>query len=116
MKDALRRDIAYIAGILISGVQSGAVYDYQQGAYTNISGNVQMSHISVYDYSRGCYVTGSGNSLYDYGNGAHISLTISGNRFNGYDYGSGSHFSGNVNGRSIALYDYETSQHWNYSI
>lgn len=116
MKNALRQDIAYIAARLVSGLESGAIYDYQNNVHINLSGQVTMNHVSVYDYSRGCFVTGSGTSLYDYGDGNHVSLTTTGAQFNGFDYASNFHFSGNVNGRNVTFYDYETNQHYNYSI
>mgnify|MGYP007069035783 CR=1 FL=1 len=116
MDDSLRRDIAFIAGVLISGVKASSIYDYRNGNYVNISGEVHLERISVYDYFRRCFIAGSVGSLYDYGNGKHISLKLSGTSFNGYDYGSGFHFSGSVAGNSISFYDYETSQYYNFSL
>lgn len=116
MKTHTRRAVAYIAGRKVSGQTSGAVYDYQEGRYVNMSGNLTGSSLSAYDYDMGCHISGSGTSLYHYGNCAHITLNLNAARFLGYDYDSQQHFSGNVNGRNVWLYDYETSTHYSYSI
>lgn len=76
--------------------------------------------VNVYDYQAGCHFGGSGSnqsySLYHYGESSHVSLKISGNKFDGYDYSSSCHFSGTINGKSISLYDYGESMHFSYSI
>lgn len=111
--------IAYIAGRLVSGRDSSAVYDYSQGRYINVAGSVTGSAVSIYDYSRSCHISGGGApqiSLYDYGGSHHITLTIDGTGFSGYDYGSSTHFSGTVNGTAVSVYDYGGAGYTNYSI
>ena len=44
-----RRIIAFIAGRLIAGKNSGAVYDYLTSSHTNVSGEVLPNRINVYD-------------------------------------------------------------------
>lgn len=111
-----RRAVAYIAGRLVSGKSSSAIYDYQVGNHSSFSGSVDGNRVSVYDQSRSCHLTGAPSSLYDYGGNHHIQLNVQGQRFSGYDYGSSGHFNGRVNGKSISLYDYEHGSHFDYSI
>jgi hypothetical protein len=111
-----RRAVAYIAGRRAGGRQSSAVYDYAAARYFSMSGDVSGDNASIYDYEQSCYVTGAGDSLYHYGNSAHLMLQISGSRFSGYDYASSSHFSGTLTGNAISLYDYETNAYYNYAI
>jgi hypothetical protein len=112
----VRRAVAYIAGRLVSGADSGAVYDYYEGRYVNFSGQVNAQNVNVYDYEQGSFVGGSPTSLYHYGDGQFIQLNVNGTQFRGYDFGSGQHFTGNVNARNISIYDYEHGSHFNYSI
>ena len=115
MKSNTRACIAYIAACL-NGESSSHVYDHSRSKFINVSGNVSSANVNIYDYERGCYISGSPGSLYDYGNGAHIQLTVNGSQFTGYDYDSGNHFSGSVNGSSVNIYDYEKSAYFNYSV
>jgi hypothetical protein len=114
MKSGTRASIAFIAAKL-SGSNSSHVYDYSNSKYVNFSGSATESSVNVYDYDRSCYVTGTPNSLYDYGNSAHIQLQISGNQISGYEYDSGNHFSGTVRENSVSLFDYETSSYYEFS-
>jgi hypothetical protein len=112
----VRRAVAYIAGRLVSGADSGAVYDYSEGRYVNFSGQVTPQNVNVYDYDEGNFVGGNPASLYHYGDGQYIQLNVNGPQFSGYDFGSGQHFSGNVNARNVTVYDYEHGNYFNYSI
>lgn len=116
MNAHVRRAVAYIAGRLVSGSDSGAVYDYSEGRYVNIGGQVTARNVNVYDYEQRCYVAGTPNSLYHYGDGQFIQIDVNGPQFTGFDYGSGQHFSGSVQTRSVNLYDYEQGSYFNYSI
>jgi hypothetical protein len=115
MQHTKRRAIAYIAGRIISNVESGAVYDYLENRHFNFSGDVS-SNINVYDYSRANYLTGDSSSIYDYYTGQYINLDISKSSFSGYDYETGSYFNGTVNDRSVSFYDYQSGKHYNFSI
>lgn len=108
--------VVYVAGALINGKNGSAVYDYSQSKHISISGSVTQSNVNVYDHDCGCHFSGAPCNLYDYGRGAHVSLTINGNHFSGYDYGDGHHFSGTVNGNSVSVYDHGASIHFNYSL
>jgi hypothetical protein len=111
-----RRAVAYIAGRLVSSRKSSSIYDYDEGRYVNMSGNLTGKSVSAYDYDQRCYISGSSTSLYHYGNRAHLTLKLNVTKFSGYDYDSGKHFSGNVNDKNVSLYDYETGKHYSYSI
>ncbi|MDR6886853.1 MULTISPECIES: hypothetical protein [Variovorax] len=110
---------ALVAGVAVrivaGGGSVGAVYDYSQSKYIQISGSVNAGSVSVYDHDRGCHFSGAGGSLYDYGRGAYVSLQFNGNSFSGYDYGEGHHFSGTINGGSASLYDYGEGGYFNFS-
>jgi hypothetical protein len=116
VKACTRRAVAYIAGTLITGQKSAAVYDYQDKRHVSMSGAVTANSISVYDYDQHCHIAGSGTSLYHYGNHAHFTLQLNGASFSGYDYDSKAHFSGTANSRNMTIYDYEAKAHYNYSI
>jgi hypothetical protein len=116
-----RRAVAYIAGRVTSQRAVSAVYDYEAGRYTNFSGNISPSNISVYDFDCRCHISGTQKnghlSLYHHGSAGHIDLNLRpGGSFSGYDYASSSHFSGTVKGTNISLYDYSSGKYFNYSI
>lgn len=114
MKAYTRRAVAYVAGTLITGYESSAVYDYQDKRHVSMSGAVTSSGVSVYDHEQRCHIAGSSVSLYHYGNRAHITLQLNGANFSSYDYDSNAHFSGTANSRNLQVYDYETRAHYNY--
>lgn len=120
MNEPARRAVAYIAGRVLSGRSSSAVYDFGCSKYFSFSGKITESKVSAYDYTEQCHIGGSGHSgsfsLYHYGAQNHISLRVSGRKFRGFDYGSGGHFSGAVNGRSISVYDYQQCAWFGYTI
>ncbi len=116
MTSNTRACIALIAASICNDQNYSSIYDYTQSKHLNINGNADSNHVSIYDYDRGCYVQGSPESLYDYGNNAHIQLNINNQQFSGYDYHTSSNYSGNVNGTSVSIYDHDTSQHHNYSV
>jgi hypothetical protein len=55
-------------------------------------------------------------SLYHYGEGATLTLSLMGSHFSGFDYGTHSHFSGNVAGAAVSVYDYEHGQFFSYVV
>ena|SRR5438046_946256 len=116
-----RRAVAYIAGRLTSQRAASAIYDYETARYTNFSGSISPSNISVYDFDCGCHISGTRKnghlSLYHYGSAGHIDLEVRpGGSFLGYDYASGSHFNGTVKGKRVSLYDYSSGTYFNYSL
>jgi hypothetical protein len=108
MKADTRRAVAYIAGRAISGKTASSVYDYGEGGHHSFSGDVSAVAANVYDYGSSCHVGGQLGSLYHYGHGSHLQLTLKGKSFTGYDYDDASDFSGDVHGSSVTVYDYPT--------
>lgn len=119
MKKGPRALIAFVAASIATGRRHSSIYDYGAGGYRQVSGTVTPNHVNIYDYNDSCYLSGSGGvgalSLYHYGEGAHLTLNMQGNRFHGYDYGASCHFSGQVSGNSVSLYDYGEGGYFNYT-
>jgi len=122
MKEHTRVAIAYIAGRIISKVQSNTIYDFSKSSHKNISGQEYDNRVNVYGYDKNCHISGNSSGsglkyrLYHYGDSNYISLEIRDNQFKGCDYETSYYFSGTIQNRSISLYDYETSSFYNYSI
>jgi hypothetical protein len=121
MESDVRRVIAFIAGLIVSGSNASSLYDYGAGQFAQYSGNVSSTNVAVYDFSSRCHVSGSrsGNkvSLYHFGVNGHIDLTVEkSGSFSGYNYLTSSHFSGSVSGKDVSLYDYGTGTHYQYSL
>ena len=108
MKEEIRRAIAVNAAARINGKDPSSVYSYDRRRHTNIS--------PTYDYEARAHTGGSGSSLYHYGLGSHINLTVKGKNFEGFDYNEGHHFSGSVTGSTVQLYDYGAGQHFTYNV
>jgi hypothetical protein len=115
MNPGTRACVATAALMAINGKNVSSVYDYSASEHRNVGGQITGKNVSIYDYQRSCHFSGSLPSLYDYGTGNHVQLTVSGKSFNGYDYDTGNHFSGHVTGNSVSIYDYEDSQNYSYS-
>ncbi len=115
-----RRAVSYIAGRLISGKTSGAVYDYLTASSYRLYGDVTPEFIQVYDEDRYGYIRGgrtpAGLALFDGPTRQNIQLKISDNDFYGYDYESSSYFSGEVNQSSINFFDFQYSRNYRYAI
>lgn len=120
MNSSTRNSIAYIAGVLSSGVNSSALYDYSEGRYKFIDGRVTPNAVDIYDYNQASHVSGTGRdghlSIYHFGSGNYIDLLVQGDRFRGYDYGSSSHFEGTIQARNVSLYDFGEGKYFNYSL
>ena len=115
-----RRAVAYIAGRLISGTPSGAVYDYATAAHYKIYGDVSPDYIQVYDEDRYGYIRGNatpaGLSLFDHPTRQNIRMRISGDDFYGFDDESSSYFSGEASKSSVSLFDYQAGKNYRYAI
>ena len=116
MNPSARASIAYVAARVITGKDSGHIYDYSQTKYINIAGSVGGKSVSVFDYSRKCYFSGQLPSLYDYGQGAYVTININGSSFSGFNYRTKSHFTGTISGSNVSFYDYEVRQYFNYTL
>lgn len=109
MQPKLRTTIAFIAGRLITGLDTTSIYDHLQAKSVTFDGSVTPSFIKIFSNDRGCYTAGPGEEnvfdLYDYGAGHLIDLEIKGNEFKGYDDYTPCHFRGEVKGDEISFYD-----------
>ncbi len=109
MQPKLRTTIAYIAGKLITEINTYSIYDHLQSKSVNFEGNVAPNHVTVFSDDRGCYTSGPGEEnifdLHDYGVGHLIDLQINGNKFKGYDDYTRFNYNGEVNGKDISFYD-----------
>lgn len=109
MHPQLRTCIAYVAGRLISGRDSSAIFDNVQGKLIQIEGKVTAEDVKVFDQDRGCYLSGLGDGkafeLYDFGGMYYVELIINGNSFEGYDHGTPSLFKGDIKGDEISVFD-----------
>ena len=119
MQPKLRPTIAFIAGRIITGLNTSSIYDHLQSKSVSYEGSVSPTYIKIFDNDRGCYVAGPGEEnafgLYDYGYGHVIEFQINGNKFSGYDELTPCHFSGEVNGEDISFYDDGESNTFHFS-
>lgn len=115
MNPGTRACVAAAAMMAVNGKSISSIYDYSAGGHRSVGGQISGNNVSIYDHQRSCHFSGSLPSLYDYGTGSHVQLTVSGKNFTGYDYATGNHFSGSVSGTSVNLYDYEDAQHHSFS-
>jgi hypothetical protein len=109
MQPKLRPTIAFIAGRIITGLNTLSIYDHLQSKSVSFEGSISPTYVNIFSSDRGCYTAGpreeNALGLYDYGHGHVIELEINGNRFKGYDEFTPCHFSGEVNGEDISFYD-----------
>jgi hypothetical protein len=109
MQPKLRPTIAYIAGRIITGLDTFSIYDHLQSKSVSFEGTISPSFINIFSNDRGCYTAGPREEnildLYDFGHGHLIDLQINGNTFKGWDDLTPCHFNGEVNGDDISFYD-----------
>lgn len=109
MQPKLRTTIAFIAGRIITGLDTLSIYDHLQSKAVSFEGSVGPSYVKIFNSDRGCYTAGPREEniidLYDFGHGHLIDLQIDGNTFKGWDDLTPCHFSGEVNGGDISFYD-----------
>ena len=109
MQPKLRPTIAFIAGRIITGLDTLTIYDHLQSTSVSFEGTISPSFINIFSNDRGCYTAGPREEnicdLYDFGHGHLIDLQIEGNQFKGWDDLTPCHFSGEVNGADISFYD-----------
>jgi hypothetical protein len=119
MQPKLRPTIAYIAGRIITGLDTSSIYDHLQSKSVSFEGTISPSFINIFSNDRGCYTAGPREEnildLYDFGHGHLIDLQINGNTFKGWDDLTPCHFSGEVNGDDISFYDDGESKTFKFS-
>jgi hypothetical protein len=109
MQPKLRPTIAYIAGRIITGLDTSSIYDHLQSKSVSFEGTITPSFVNIFSNDRGCYTAGPREEnildLYDFGYLHLIDLQIDGNTFTGWDDLTPGRFSGEVNGDDISFYD-----------
>jgi hypothetical protein len=109
MQPKLRPTIAYIAGRIITGLDTSSIYDHLQSKSVSFEGTITPSFVNIFSIDRGCYTAGPREEnicdLYDFGYLHLIDLQIDGNTFTGWDDLTPGRFSGEVNGDDISFYD-----------
>ncbi len=109
MQPKLRTTIAYIAGRIITGLDTVSIYDHLQSKSVSFEATISPSYVKIFSNDRGCYTAGPREEnildLYDFGHGHLIDLQINGNAFKGWDDLTPCAFSGEVNGADISFYD-----------
>jgi hypothetical protein len=109
MQPKLRTTIAFIAGRIITGLNTSSIYDHLQSKSVLFEGSVNPKYINIFNCDRGCYTAGPGEEnifdLYDFGHQHLVDLQINGNTFKGWDDLTCSHFRGEVSGEDISFYD-----------
>jgi hypothetical protein len=109
--------VAYVAGRLLTGRSSSAIFDFESGNYFNYSGDVTPARVHVYDYDRDCFIGGSPESLFDYGSDTFIQLSVQRpQQFRGFDFGSSDHFDGTVANGKVSLFDYGSGTYSDYQL
>jgi hypothetical protein len=115
-----RRAVAYIAGRLASDSTATGVSDLSESSRRYLfSGRVNTEDVNVYDHDTGCHIAGAPSSLYHFGNGAQIELSMDGAQFSGHDFDSGHYFHGSVQAkrvRLVRLYDFEHEADFLYEL
>ena len=119
MQPKLRTTIAYIAGRIITGLDTSSIYDHLQSKSVSFEATITPSYVKIFSNDRGCYTAGPREEnildLYDFGHGHLIDLQINGNTFKGWDDLTPCAFSGAVNGDDISFYDDYESKTFHFS-
>ena len=119
MQPKLRTTIAYIAGRVITGLDTTSIYDQLQSKSVSFEATITPSYVKIFSNDRGCYTAGPREEnildLYDFGHGHLIDLQINGNTFKGWDDLTPCHFSGEVSGEDISFYDDYESKTFHFS-
>jgi hypothetical protein len=119
MQPKLRTTIAYIAGRIITGLDTSSIYDHLQSKSVSFEASISPSYVKIFSNDRGCYTAGPREEnildLYDFGHGHLIDLQINGNTFKGWDDLTPCSFNGEVKGEDISFYDDYESKTFHFS-
>jgi hypothetical protein len=120
MQPKLRTTIAFIAGRIITGLDTSSIYDHLQSKTVSFEGTISPTFINIFSNDRGCYTAGPGEEnifdLYDFGHQHLVDLQISGSTFTGWDDLTPCAFRGEVNGEDISFYDAGESKTFYFSL
>lgn len=115
MDAALRRLIAFVAGVAVEEQQPEGVFDFEIGSRFPVTGTIQGNAVEVTDATDGVRLTGTLPHLTT-GTGAPVILNIAGDAFDGADEASGHAFSGEVLGRNVDLTDKKSGESFTYCL
>ncbi len=101
MDDALRRLVAFVAGVAVEGHQAEGVFDFEIGSRFPIAGVVDDGSVEVTDQTDGVRLIGVLPEL-RHGDGV-VELHLLDDEFTGLDHVTGARFDGRVSGRNIDL-------------
>jgi hypothetical protein len=115
MTPALRRLIAYVAGVAVEEQPAEGVFDFEVGSRFPVSGHIDGNAVDVTDETDGVRLTGRLPHL-TAGDGAPVILNLAGDAFDGADEGSGHAFAGEVSGRNVDFEDKKTGASYTYCL
>ncbi len=117
MLNDTRKGIALIAASLVNHQLYIEVGDTD--GLTRFTGRVGQE-VNVYDAARSRnisgFLKGGAYTLYDFGTGTRLSLTVRDLSFHGVDERSGEDFHGTVNGAHVELFDEEVQRPFAYHV
>jgi hypothetical protein len=115
MTPALRRLIAYVAGVAVEEQPAEGVFDFEIGSRFPVAGTIDGTAVDVTDQTDGVRLTGTLPHL-TAGDGAPVILNLAGDAFDGADEASGHAFAGEVSGRNIDFEDKKTGESFTYCL
>src|SRR3954466_6332359 len=86
--------VAFVAASLKDGKTHTHVHDHDAAREIPIGGLVRPGRVQLIDGLSGQRIEGEPSTLYHFGSGAYIQLSMDGEGFSGYDCGSRAHFRG----------------------
>ena len=116
MNPSQRPAVAAIAASLVNGEKYYRVYDHAVGQYLEIMVDTAGGSVIAFDHGRGAHIRGAPQSVYDYGQAAHLQFKVSGAIVDGYDCGSSQHFQAIVSDKRVDLFDYEASAYFTFQV
>lgn len=115
MRDALRRLIAFAAGVLVEGHQAEGIFDFATGSRFPVSGKVEDDTLDLTDETDGARLSGTLPDLRT-ADGARVTLEIDDDEFEGVDTATGARVHGRVSGRNIDLHDDQTGDSYTFCL
>jgi len=106
MDDALRRLVAFVAGVATEGQQAEGIFDFEIGSRFPIAGIVDGGSVEVIDQTDGVRLIGALPEL-RHADGI-VELHLLDDEFTGLDHAANARFDGRVSGRNIDLNDHAT--------
>lgn len=115
MREAVRRLVAFTAGVIVEGHQPDGIFDFATGSRFPVTGDIDGDSVDIADETEGVRLTGTLPDLQT-GDGQSLTLRIEDDAFGGTDDLSGAAFHGRVSGRNIDLADTETGDSYTFCL